>query len=128
MHKIILDTNFLLSCLNFRIDFIREIKRISNFNYTLHIFKGTLKELEGKKLGKLAKDIIKKQNIKVINGKNSYVDKDILDLKGNYIIATNDKELIKKLKLPIIRIKQKKYLILQNVLWSGIEKSCKNWS
>tara|TARA_Y100000034_G_C6854017_1_gene387802 strand:- start:1062 stop:1412 length:351 start_codon:yes stop_codon:yes gene_type:complete len=116
MHKIILDTNFLLSCLNFRIDFIREIKRISNFNYTLHIFKGTLKELEGKKLGKLAKDIIKKQNIKVINGKNSYVDKDILDLKGNYIIATNDKELIKKLKLPIIRIKQKKYLILQNVL------------
>lgn len=116
MHKIILDTNFILSCLNFKIDFISEIKRIANLNYTLHIFKGTLNELEGKKLEKLAKDIIKKKNIKVINSKNSYVDKDILNLKGNYIIATNDKSLIKKLKLPIIRIKQKKYLIIQNVL------------
>ena len=75
-----------------------------------------MKELEGKKLEKLAKDIIKKQNIKVINSKNSYVDEDILSLKGDYIIATNDKKLIKKLKLPVMRIKQKKYLILQNVL------------
>lgn len=116
MYKIILDTNFLLSCLNFKIDFISEIKRIANFNYTFHIFKRTLNELEGKKLGRLAKNIIKKKNIKVINSKNSYVDKDILNLKGNYVIATNDKNLIKKLKLPIIRIKQKKYLIIQNVL------------
>jgi len=116
MKKIILDTNFILSCLNFKIDFISEIKRILSFNYNLNIFKGTLKELEGKKLEKLAKDIIKKQNIKVINSKNSYVDEDILSLKGDYIIATNDKKLIKKLKLPVIRIKQKKYLILQNVL------------
>ena len=117
MYKIILDTNFILSCLNFKIDFISEIKRISNFNYELYIFEGTLKELENKKLGKLALDIIKNKNIRVINSKNSYVDEDILSLKGDYIIATNDKALIKKLKLPIIRIKQKKYLILQkNVL------------
>jgi len=112
-----LDTNFLLSCLELKIDFISEIERISNFKYQLYILAGVLKELENKKLGKLALDIIKQRNIKVINSKNSYVDKDILGLKGDYIIATNDKELIKKLKFPIIRIKQRKYLILQkNVL------------
>lgn len=118
MYIIILDTNFLLSSLNFKIDFISEIERICKFNYELHIFEGTLKELENKKFGKLALEIIKQKNIKVINSKNSYVDKDILSLNGeNYIIATSDKELIKKLKFPIIRIKQKKYLILQkNVL------------
>ena len=118
MYKIILDTDFLLSSLKFKIDFISEINRICKFNYELYIFEGTLKELEGKKLGKLALDILKQKNIKVINSKNSYVDKDILSLKGeSYIIATSDKELIKRLKFPIIRIKQKKYLILQkNVL------------
>lgn len=117
MHKIILDTNFILSCLNFKIDFISEIERLLDSKYELSIFEGTLKELEEKKLGKLALDIIKNKNIKVINSKNSYVDEDILSLKDGCIIATNDKNLIKKLKLPIIRIKQKKYLILQkNVL------------
>jgi rRNA-processing protein FCF1 len=116
MYNIILDTNFLLSCLKFKIDFFSEIERISKFKYTLNIFSGTINELEGKKLGKLALEIIKSKNIKVINSKKSYVDEDILNLKNKNIVATNDKDLIKKLKLPIIRIKQKKYLILQNVL------------
>ena len=88
-----------------------------NLKHELCIFQGTLNELKNKKLGKLALDIIKNKNIKVINSKNSYVDEDILNAKEDYIIATNDKNLIKELKLPIIRIKQRKYLILQkNVL------------
>ena len=115
MYKVILDTNFLLSCLNFKIDFISEIERILNPGSSLNIFEGTLKELEGKKLGKLALEIIKSKKMNIIKSKNSYVDEDILNLKGDYIIATNDKELIKKLKLPIIRIKQKKYLILEKI-------------
>lgn len=115
MYKIILDTNFLLSCLKFRIDFISEIERISKFRYELCILSGTLKELEDKKFGKLALDIIKNKNMKVINSKNSYVDEDILSLKNGYIIATNDRKLIKNLELPIIRIKQKKYLMLYNL-------------
>ncbi len=118
MYKVILDTDFLLSSLRFKIDFISEIERICKFNYEVYIFEGTLKELEGKKLGKLALEIIKQKNIKVINSKNSYVDADILKLEGkDYIIATSDRELIKRLKFPIIRIKQKKYLTIQkNVL------------
>ena len=113
MYKIILDTNFILSSLQFKIDFFEEIKRISKFPYTLHILQGTIKELENKKLGNLAINIIKEKNINIIKSENTYVDKDILNLKGDYIIATNDKELINKLKLPIIRMKQKKYLILE---------------
>ena len=38
-----------------------------------------------------------------------------LNLK-NIIIATNDRKLMKELKMPAIRLKQKKYLILENVL------------
>ena len=49
MYKIILDTNFILSSLQFKIDFFEEIKRISKFSYTLHILQGTIKELENKK-------------------------------------------------------------------------------
>jgi len=118
MHSIILDTNFLLSSLKFKIDFISEIDRICKFNYEVLVFEGTLREIKNKKLGRLALEIIRQKNIRVINSKNSYVDKDILNLSGeDYIIATNDKNLIKKLKFPIIRIKQKKYLIIQkNVL------------
>lgn len=74
--------------------------------------KGTLHELENKKLGNLALQILGEKKVNVIDS-GDYVDNEILNLKGDYAVATNDKELIKKLKFPIIRIKQKKYLILQ---------------
>ena len=111
MKEIILDTNFLLSCLKFKIDFISEIKRISKFSYELCTLSGVLKELEGKKFGNLALQIIKDKKINII-GSEDYVDNEILNLKGDYVIATNNKRLIKKLKFPVIRIKQKKYLII----------------
>ena len=58
MKKIILDTNFILSCLNFKIDFIYETKKLVP-NSTLCILEGTLHELKGKRLGNLAIQIIK---------------------------------------------------------------------
>ena len=70
MHYIILDTNFILSSLNFRIDFISEIERICRFRYELCIFEGTLNELKNKKFEKLAIDIIKQKNIKVYKYKD----------------------------------------------------------
>src|SRR3989344_7055045 len=105
MKKIILDTNFILSCLNFKIDFIYETKKLVP-NSTLCILEGTLHELKGKRLGNLAIQIIKDKKIKIIES-GRYVDSEILKLKGDYLIATNDKELIEKLSFSIIRIKQK---------------------
>jgi rRNA-processing protein FCF1 len=110
MKKIILDTNFIISCLNFKIDFISETKKLMP-NASLNIMKGTIHELKNKKLGNLALQIIEDKKINIIDSEN-YVDRGILNLEGDYIIATNDKELINKVNFPVIRIKQKKYLIL----------------
>jgi len=117
---IILDTNFLLIPYNYKIDIFSEIDRICHFPYQLKILDKSLKELENKKGSNLALELINKKNIKVIKTKNSnYVDNILLKSKAitKAIIATDDKELIKKIKdKPLIILKQKKYLQLKNVL------------
>ena len=119
MYTIVLDTNIILYALKYRIDLFQEINRICNFKYEIKIIDKTLKELENKPNGKLALRFIKEKNIKLINSKNGYVDKILLSLPRDCIIATNDKDLKTKLKSknhPIIILKQKKYLMLENVL------------
>jgi len=117
MKKIILDTNFILTCLKYRVDILEEIKRIIDFPYQVYIIDKTLDELEGKKLEKLAKTFIKKISI-IKTEKDKSVDRLLLDQKDS-IVATQDKllkEKLKKAEIPIIILRQKKYLILQNVL------------
>jgi len=118
MYKIILDTNFLLIPVKFKVDIFREIERICNFKYELYIIDKTIDELKGKKGEKLANGLIKEKRVKVIKAnKEGSVDEILKNLKNDKIIvATNDKELIKSLKFPIIRLKQKKYLEIKNVL------------
>ncbi len=112
MQKIILDTNFLLS----KFDFFSELERICDFKYQIFILDKTIEELKNKKLEKLAKDIIKKKEIKVIKTeKNKSTDNLLLDLaeKEKFIVATQDKELKQKLKqkdIKIITIRQKTHL------------------
>lgn len=56
-----------------------------------------------KKAAKLAKSMIVAKKIKVITTKSKkYVDDLLVDLKDEYIIATQDKELKKQLKRVII--------------------------
>ena len=118
MYTIVLDTNIILNALKYKVDLLEELKRICNFKYEVKILDKTLKELENKPNGKLALAWIDKKNIKLINTKNGgYVDDLLLKLDKFYIIATNDKELKRKLKNhPIITLRQKKYLMIQNVL------------
>ena len=114
--KIILDTDFILTALKYKIDIISQIKNL-NLNYKIYIIDQTLNELKNKPLEKLAKQFIKKINI-IKTKRNKIVDDLILEQK-NIIVATQDKALkekLKKHKIPIITIRQKKYLILQNVL------------
>ena len=118
MYTIVLDTNIILDVLKFKVDLFEELKRICNFKYNIKILDKTLKELENKPNGKLALKFIKQKNIKLINTtKRLYVDDLLLQLDKSYIIATNDKDLKRKLKNhPIITLRQKKYLKKQNVL------------
>lgn len=120
MKKIILDTNFLMIPANHRVDIFKEIDRIIDEKYELFIVDKTKDELEklikgGKekeiKAARLALQLIKKFNIKIINTQGDNVDDIIVKLKDkDTIVATMDKELRKRLKGDVIVLRQKKYL------------------
>jgi rRNA-processing protein FCF1 len=129
MKIIILDTNLLLLPSQQKIDIFEEIERICLFPYELCIVDGTLKELDKimenqkgkqKKAARLALALLEQKDIKVINGNNGHVDHDILAMAqpGHHIVATLDGDLKRKLNskmIPIITMRQKKYLILSEV-------------
>lgn len=126
MKKIILDTNFLVDCLMWKVDFFRELDRIIPCAYKLFAVDKTLDELdtiitEGKqdvKIGaRLAKQVILKNRISLITtDKKGYTDMLILKNAGREdIVATQDQELKRKLKakgIHVVIIRQKKYLEL----------------
>ena len=64
---------------------------------------------------KLALKLIKAKGLKILDINQKPVDKILTELSKEYIIATQDKELKKEIKNKII-LRQKKYLVLQNVL------------
>lgn len=123
MKKIILDTNFLLIPAQFKVDIFSEIERIINDKYQLFILKGTVDELnkiiekrkKGKSAAKLALKLIKAKGLKILDINQKPVDKILINLSKEYIIATQDKELKKKIKSKII-LRKKQYLELKNVL------------
>ena len=125
MKKIILDTNFLLIPLQFRVDIFSEFNRICNFNYKLRIYENSINELKNiiekqsaknKKAAQYALKIIKLKNIGIIKSEEKDVDSLILEnLDKDAIIATLDinlrKELLRK-GASLIILRQKKYLQL----------------
>ena len=120
MKKIILDTNMLLVPFQFKVDIFKEIDRIIDEKYEIFVVDKTLEELEklikgnkekDKKAAKLAKQLIKKNKVKIINTQGKNVDEIIIKIKDkDTIVATQDKELRKKLKGDVIVLRQKKYL------------------
>jgi len=125
MEKVILDTNFLMSIHQLKIDIFEEIGKALDSNFELFIIDKTENELEklinDSKLSisqpaRFAVKVLKTKPIKTIKTtENKSVDDLILDQKG-YIVATVDKELKQRLKkkgFKILTIRQKKYIILQ---------------
>ncbi len=120
MYSIILDTDFILHSIENKVDLFEEIRRISNFNYKLYILDKTLDELKNKKHEKLALTLLKNRVEIIKTKKDKIVDDLILGLKmKNMIICTTDKELKEKLKkrnIPVIHLRKRKYLVIENVL------------
>src|SRR3989338_7313752 len=112
MYTIVLDTNFLITALKFRIDIFDDIEKICDFDYEVAVLDKSLDELNGKPNEKLIRALIKDKKVKVIKtNTRDYVDDILASLKGEYIIATQDIGLRKRLKgKPIILIRQKKSL------------------
>jgi rRNA-processing protein FCF1 len=109
----------ILDMIKFKVDIFDGLERICNFQYKIAILDQTLQELKNKKHEKLALQIINKKNVQIIKTQEGYVDNLLVNLDENYIVATNDKGLkrrLRKINKPIITLRQKKYLITENVL------------
>ncbi|NQU79275.1 nucleotide-binding protein [Candidatus Woesearchaeota archaeon] len=125
MKQIILDTNFLLIPIQFKVDIFSEIDRLISEPYKLCIIDSTLDELnkiketasgKDKNAANLAIQLLKAKNVHTITtSKDKNVDNLIVELAESpeYLVATQDKELKQRLKankIKIIILKQKKYL------------------
>jgi rRNA-processing protein FCF1 len=119
---IILDTNILIDILRYKID-IDEIREFDNEIAVLSVTEDELKKISKKHtkdatLARLALKLIKNKNIKILKTKKEYTDRLLLDYAklNRCVVATNDRKLIKTLKMngiKIIRIRQKKIFVLE---------------
>lgn len=108
--KILLDTSFLITTFKNKIRWEEELR-----GEELYVLDGVIKELERLKKEKkeinLILELLKKNKVRVIKGKKEKVD-DALIEERDYAVATQDKELKKRLKgRKIISIRQGKYLM-----------------
>ena len=114
MKQVILDTDFLLQSLRLKIDLDGELGRILESSFQICILDKTLEELEGKKDEQLAKSYVERLEV-IATKKDKAVDELLLEQKGNFLVATQDKELKEKLKkrnIPLITIRNKSHLEL----------------
>lgn len=125
MRKILLDTNFLLIPIQFKVDIFQEIQRVCDFRYTLYIVDQTLEELrqiglQGKVKDRLAAKVaislVKSKNIQILDSHMEKVDDAITRLAGeSIIVATNDRGLKRRVLekgARVLALRQEKYLIL----------------
>ena len=129
LKKILLDTNFLLIPYQFKVDIFTQIDKISTFKYEIFILDKTLEELKkivreqkgkNKDAAKIALKLISIKNVGVMKTKShKNTDDVILDIasKEGYIVATQDKDLKRKLinhNVSVIVLRQKKILAVIN--------------
>ncbi|MBI2523322.1 nucleotide-binding protein [Candidatus Woesearchaeota archaeon] len=127
--KILLDTNFLLIPYQFRVDIFTQIDKIIHFPYKIFVLdKGIeeLKKIVGEQKGKsrdaakIALKLIAIKNIAIVNTEgDKKADDAIIELssKSNYVVATQDKDLKRRLinyGTTVIILRQKKILALVN--------------
>lgn len=108
MEKVLLDTNFLIYLIKekkFRLfeDFLDK-----NFgNYKIYIFEGSLGEIGNisSNVLKTVRLLIKNKKIEVIKEKGK-VDELILKHKDEFIVASQDRELLERVRRKIVKTKK----------------------
>ena len=118
--KIILDTNFLIDCIRFKIDIKSELA--GNELFIVDSIMPEIKKISDRKtkesnLAKMVLDLIVENKFKLLESKNRDTDESILLYsKEGYVIATQDRILknkIKKLRGKLMYIRQKKYFVFE---------------
>lgn len=118
MKKILLDTNMLLAPVQFRADIYGQVT--AEF-FTLDACIEELEKIAARKTkagtqAKAALILAKMKGVRIVRAGKKDVDGAIFEAAKNrgFIVATNDRELIKKLKkegMPFVRLKQKKLIV-----------------
>jgi rRNA-processing protein FCF1 len=118
--KIILDTNFLIDCMRFKVDLKSELVGNELFVLDSVIFEIgeiTKRGTKESSLAKLVLEFIAKNNFNVLVTEKKDVDESLVEYsKQGYAIATHDRALknkLKKLGAKLIYIRQKKYLVVE---------------
>jgi len=126
MLRIILDTNFLLIPLQFKVDIFAEVRRLLSEPYELYVYQGTIDELNDLAKGNSKAAVTARTAIKLIKQKNlkslpnsineKYADTLILEgVTNKDIVCTQDQALKRLLKdkhkgIRLMALKSKKYL------------------
>ena len=126
MLRVVLDTNFVLIPIQFKVDIFTEIKRLINEPYELCIYQGSIDELSELSKGNSKSALIAKTALKLIKQKNlkslpnsineKYADNIILEgVTNKDIVCTQDQALKRLLRskhkgIRLIALKSKKYL------------------
>lgn len=110
--KVLLDTNFVISCLKNRIDFLEELYFKG---FEVYVPEQVLRELENLKdySAKTALNLLKTKNVKKVVLPVSYVDEGIArfcERHRDFILATLDRELMDRVANPKIIIRNRKNL------------------
>ena len=122
MKKIVLDTSFLISCANFKIDWEQELKRICDFAFEVVLLDRVAEELKtvrkDKIAAKLALAILKHKKIFAIPTDDERQSVDTLIVafaaKNKALVATQDfglKRRLRQKRIRTITIRQKGHLI-----------------
>ncbi|MBS3157206.1 hypothetical protein J4442_03475 [Candidatus Woesearchaeota archaeon] len=112
--KVVFDTNFLISCLKFKIYFLEELE--GNELFIIDKTEDELKKLikggktQDKQRAAIILALIDKKNIKKLKSKKEETVDDALARLNNYVIATQDKELKTRIKGKKLIIRAKKKL------------------
>jgi len=113
MKTIILDTNFLTIPYRFGVDIFEGIDALISEEYEIITLEGVVRELKNLSKGRskdsaaarIGLELLKKKQIKVVETQEKNVDEAILELVTDQtFVATNDKELIKRLKDKNIKV------------------------
>jgi rRNA-processing protein FCF1 len=102
--KILLDTNFLLTMVRHKIHGFEDLKEKGKFEF--FVLESVIGEMEAlgrqdKKISnevRVVKEILKKNDVKVLETSVPIVDDDLVQRSKDYVVATNDKALRDKIR------------------------------
>ncbi len=119
MRKILLDANFLILPFQFNVDMFGEFDRLIGERYETYTLNRTYNEalnVEDGKYRNMVKRLVEESDpeigiLQVMSDRD--VDDVLVELAGDYIVCTNDRELKRRLRsneLPHIYLRQKNHL------------------